>query len=81
MERLKQLTAGILCSPSNRFKYNLTKLLAIAITWLSIVAILVHQALPGSNIWGLCVVIVSAMIGEEIYKKLRLPGLLGKFFD
>lgn len=76
--KLQRLIRACLCPPHGQIAYNITKLLAIAFVWLSIITLLRNHALPSGNIWGLCVLFMAAMFGEEVAKKLRLPGLLGK---
>ncbi|XP_055338293.1 sodium/hydrogen exchanger 9B2-like [Paramacrobiotus metropolitanus] len=75
--RMEQMLKAIQCPPHGRVAYNITKIAAVVFTWLTVITLLKKQALPGSNFWGLCIVIMGAMVGGEIVKKLRLPELLG----
>ncbi|OQV23204.1 Mitochondrial sodium/hydrogen exchanger 9B2 [Hypsibius exemplaris] len=74
---VQRFRRALLCPPHGSLAYNLTKIIAIIALFLAFIAILKAEALPGGNFWGLLVVTVCAMVGEEIAKKLRLPGLLG----
>ena len=76
--RWQRIKYGLLCPPHGKLAYNLTKILAVLLLFLTFVAMLGDEARPGGNFWGLLFVTVCAYIGEEIARKIRLPGLLGR---
>lgn len=77
--RWKRFKFAFLCPPHGIVGRTLTCLILVLLLWAVLFTITGAEALPGGNLFGLYVLIISSIVlGLLVNKILRLPALLGK---
>ncbi|XP_030835875.1 sodium/hydrogen exchanger 9B2 [Strongylocentrotus purpuratus] len=76
--RWKRFKFAFLCPPHGIVGRTLTCLILVLLLWAVLFTITGAEALPGGNLFGLYVLIISSIVlGLLVNKILRLPALLG----
>lgn len=77
-KNVSNYTTTRICSPpSGKFASILTRILQVAIAYGLLWSILGKQALPGSNLFALFVVVTASSLGGFIVASFKGPALLG----
>ena len=75
----KRLRYAFLCPPHGVLSRWLTLGLIGILVWAVLWSITGPDALPGGNLFGLCILIMCCFLGGALVAKIHLPPLLGKF--
>ena len=75
----QRLRFAFLCPPHGHVARTITLVFVVAYVWLTLWAVLGHEALPGGNYFALMTLLVLCVIAGEIVEKIHLPPLLGKY--